>query len=92
MAPVGNGDKNAAEARASWQASAPQDVPDIYPGIAETSRRRTSRPGYKSKSDRAPSRLPVPGIHAWPSKSAKKAWMAGTKGRLRPSSTGYARP
>ena len=34
----------------------------------------------------------VPGIHVFLFFDSIKAWMAGTPGRLRPSSTGYARP
>jgi hypothetical protein len=33
----------------------------------------------------------VPGIHVF-LKLRRQTWMAGRKGRLRPSSTGYARP
>jgi hypothetical protein len=34
----------------------------------------------------------VAGIHVFQAMENLKSWMAGTKGRSRPSSTGYARP
>jgi hypothetical protein len=34
----------------------------------------------------------VPGIHVFLVDEYFKTWTAGTQGRLRPSSTGYARP
>jgi hypothetical protein len=34
----------------------------------------------------------VAGIHVFLCGEKSKTWMAGTKGRSRPSSTGYARP